>query len=234
MPIDPAAPRDKPETQQMKVIHKAFRREFRLLPVLVGGVTIGDTARARLVAERARLMLALLHEHHDSEDTFIWPLLEQRAPMHKNLVDTMETQHQIVASLIPEVERGLDEWAPTAPGTARVQVARQLADLNRTLQEHLDLEEREVLPLIHDHLSVAEWEAPQKAAAMGLPSGFRVRMLIAGSVLEDATPAEHAWFRTELPPPARILWTLVGRRMYAANVRAVRADAISAFALSEH
>jgi hypothetical protein len=44
--IDATAPKNKPETGQMVVIHKALRREFGLLPGLVAEVPGTDTARA--------------------------------------------------------------------------------------------------------------------------------------------------------------------------------------------
>jgi acyl-CoA thioester hydrolase len=90
--------------------------------------------------------------------------------------------------------------------------------------EHLDLEEGEVLPLIQEHLTVAEWKLPQAAAMKNLPSDFRSLMLLAGVVLEDATQVEHDWFLLEMPPPARPIWRLIGRRMLRqAHPRGARA-----------
>src|SRR4051812_19732567 len=88
MPIDPSAPLDKPETAQMVVIHKVFRREFRLLPVAIASVPDGDTDAARPLAAHTELMLAMLHEHHESEDELIWPLLHARVPMEDELIET--------------------------------------------------------------------------------------------------------------------------------------------------
>jgi hypothetical protein len=88
---------------------------------------------------------------------------------------------------------------------------------------HLDLEEREVLPLIHDNLTVAEWLAPQHHAMKHGPKGLVDKLLLAGMVLEDTSPGEGAWFLSEMPPPARAIWKLIGKRRYADHVTKVRA-----------
>ncbi|TDD30194.1 hemerythrin domain-containing protein [Nonomuraea terrae] len=222
MLIDPAAPPDKPETAQMKVIHKALRREFRLLPVLASQVAGHDTKRAGELASHATLVLGMLHEHHESEDTLLWPLLRQRVPLEKPLVETMEEQHHVVAELIGALQEDLPAWSRGADTQTRDRLADCLRRLWAALEEHLDLEERAVLPLIHEHLTVPEWLAPQHAALANGPAGLTAKLLLAGVVLEDATEREQAWFLHSMPPPARVLWRLFGKRMYAARTAAIR------------
>ncbi|MEU3644174.1 hemerythrin domain-containing protein [Lentzea sp. NPDC034063] len=222
MPIDPNAPADKPETQQMKVIHRAMRREFSLLPGLVAAVAPGDVPRAELLAGHLRLMLDMLHGHHEAEDELLWPVLTLRAPVEHDLIAIMEKQHDAIAQAITLIEQVLPDWAGTASAVARDRLAAALRDLEPTLTEHLDLEENAVLPLIHEHLTVPEWLAPQKHAMKHGPKSLTAKLTIAGLVLEDATEPERAWFLHELPPPARLLWRFVGRKRYATHIRALR------------
>jgi hemerythrin-like domain-containing protein len=225
MLINPSAPPDKPETAQMVVIHKVFRREFALLPTLVSAVPEGDTTRSGRISTHAGTLFAMLSEHHESEDQFLWPLLHRRAPLEQALIDTMEAQHEGVAGLLATVEGGMRTWAASADAASRDRLATDLTRLRDGLDEHLDLEEKEVLPVIHDVLTVPEWEAPQRHAEEVMLTGFRPRMMLAGMVLEDATPAEQTWFLGQLPPPARLVWHLVGTRMYGAYTRAIRGSA---------
>ncbi len=222
MQIDPSAPADKPETQQMIVIHKALRREFGLLPGIVGKVAGGDTARAGVVADHTKLTLRFLHEHHESEDRLLWPVLEQRVPLERSLVETMEAQHTVVADLIASLEAELTAWRTDASVAARDRITGLLARLDAALAEHLDAEEASVLPLIHENLTVAEWDAPVKDAAANMPKDLRSRLMLAGMVIESATDRERVWFLNELPAPARLLWKLIGIRMYGSYVRTVR------------
>jgi hemerythrin-like domain-containing protein len=225
MLINPSAPPDKPETAQMVVIHRVFRREFALLPTVVSAVPEGDTAAAGRSATHAGTLFAMLSEHHESEDQFLWPLLHQRVPLERTLIDTMEAQHAGVTDLLATVEGGMRTWASSADAVSRDRLATDLTLLRDVLDEHLDLEEKEVLPIIHDVLTVPEWEAPQRHAEEAMLTGFRPRMMLAGMVLEDATPAEQTWFLGQLPRPARLVWRLVGTRMYGAYTREIRSAA---------
>jgi hemerythrin-like domain-containing protein len=222
MLIDATAPKNKPETAQMVVIHKALRREFSLLPRLVGTVQVTDTARARLLAGHAELLLLFLHTHHDGEDRLLWPLLADRVPSAKKLTETMEQQHRTMDALIGTIRAELTGWS-AGDGTARERLAVHLTQLDAALAGHLDAEEAEVLPLVHEHVTVAEWDAMEKDASKHMPRNPRVGLVMAGMVLEDATPAERAWFMNELPAAARLMWRLAGQSRYAAYTRRIRA-----------
>lgn len=216
---------DKPETEQMVVIHQALRREFALLPALVAAVPDSDAVRAPTIGEHLTLVLGMLHDHHEAEDELLWPLLRQRVPLRKQLIDTMEQQHQAVADAIHTIQASLPDWIARGTAGDRDAIAAALHRLDGALTEHLDLEEREILPLIHEHLTVPEWLAPQHHAVEHGPKSLSGKLTIAGLVLEDATPPQRGWFMSMLPPPARVLWRLVGARRYAAHVREIRAVA---------
>ena len=222
MLIDATAPKNKPETAQMVVIHKAMRREFRLLPRLIATVSGSDTSRARLLVKHAELLLLFLHSHHDSEDRLLWPLLADRVPSAKDLTATMECQHQAMDDLIAALRPRLASWS-AGGNTAREPLADHLTQLHAALCEHLDAEEARILPLVHDHVTVAEWEAMEADATEHLPRNPRLGLLLAGMVLEDATLAEQAWFLNELPAAARVMWRLAGRSLYASYIRRMRA-----------
>ncbi|MEV2210383.1 hemerythrin domain-containing protein [Streptomyces sp. NPDC050997] len=227
MLINPDAPADKPEIQQMKVIHRVMRREFTQLPALIAGVSVGDTARARLLGNHLSLLLGMLHDHHEAEDELLWPVLMERVPIEKDLIGAMEGQHQVIGDAVGKVAAALPAWTADAKAPARDRLADALRDLGPTLTEHLDLEEDSVLPLIHDHLTVPEWLAPQKHAMKHGPKTLTGKLTLAGMVLEDATPRERAWFLGEMPAPARLLWRLMGARQYDAHVRLIRIGASS-------
>ncbi|MFI1990668.1 hemerythrin domain-containing protein [Actinoplanes sp. NPDC020271] len=220
--INPAAPVDKPETEQMKVVHRALTREFALFPALVAAVPVGDVTRAGLVGGHLDLILGMLREHHEAEDELLWPALRARVPLETELIDAMEAQHMVIAASVADLESTLPAWAATARADERADLVQQLNTLEKALTEHLALEESEVLPLIHQHLTVAEWLAPQHHAMAHGPSSLKAKLLLAGAVLEDASPREQTWFLGVMPPPARVMWRLFGARQYASHVRAVR------------
>ena len=52
---------------------------------------------------------------------------------------------------------------------------------------------------------------------------LRDKLLTSGIVLDGASPREQAWFLSEMPPPARLLWRLTGAKQFAAHRRALAA-----------
>ena len=156
----PAPVTGKPDIGQMIVIHTALTREFGLLPAIVGAVQPGDWPRMQGVAAHAELALSFLHAHHDGEDRLLWPLLLIRLPLEAQLIQTMERQHAVIADLVIALRRELTEWTQTATLHHRHAITTNLASLHTALDEHLRLEETAVLPLIQDHLTVPEWNAP--------------------------------------------------------------------------
>lgn len=129
---------DRPDTHQMVVGHRAFRREFRLLPGLIEAVPVGDTRRARVLAEHAGDVTTALHAHHSSEDDVLWPRLLDRAGLHAELVHRMEHQHEQVGHHLERIESLLDAWAGTAGGRDRSALAATFAAACVVLEEHLD------------------------------------------------------------------------------------------------
>ncbi|MFJ8154071.1 hemerythrin domain-containing protein [Streptomyces sp. NPDC094468] len=211
----------RPHTHEMVVVHRVFRRESALLPRLVRAVPDGDTARAALIAETLGDYTNGLHHHHHAEDELVWPLLRTRAPRDEALVDRMNEQHQTIDDTLTAVAEWAPVWARSADGISREELALALEAHRTALLAHLDDEERAVLPLVAEHLTVAEWDLVGRRGMEGIPNAKR--MLALGAILEEATPEESAFFLGRAPWIGRVLWRAVGRRQYAAHLRALRA-----------
>ncbi|MFH7594827.1 hemerythrin domain-containing protein [Streptomyces racemochromogenes] len=214
----------RPYTHEMVVVHRVFRRESALLPRLVRAVPDGDTQRAAVVGAHLTEYVTGLHHHHTVEDETIWPLLRERADAvaaGADVVVRMEEQHARIDRTLSEVSAQAPAWRLTADRSAATELARVLEEHRAALLEHLDDEERLVLPLVEQHLSVAEWDA---VGRRGLETVPRDKLMLAlGSLLEDADPQERAYFLDKAPLIGRLLWRAFGRRQYAAACRALRA-----------
>ena len=206
---------DRPDTFEMVVVHRAFRRGFTGLPALVRAVPAGDVARAAVVLGHLRELADSLHHHHSAEDEMLWPLLLERVDLDRPLVLRMEEQHERVAALLERAGAQADAFGQGAAPAAGEVLAVTLTALTGALEEHLGDEEREVLPLVERHISVAEWEAGAERARSAIPKD---RMLVQlGAILEGCSPDEARWFLARLPLPARLAWRLAGRRVYRAE-----------------
>lgn len=210
-----------PDVHEMVVVHRVFRREFAALPDLIRAVGDGARGRAAIVAEHLRLLLDGLHLHHTGEDVVLWPLLLTRAAPSTRFVETMQDQHEAVEECVAGIEDALVAWRDDPTGQARERLAGLVEALHRTLVEHLDLEEREILPLIVRHVTVAEWRSVGEHGKDAMTA--RQLPLMFGSILEDADPDERRKMLATLPLPVRWLMATLGVRQYRRYISRVRA-----------
>ncbi|WP_018350374.1 hemerythrin domain-containing protein [Longispora albida] len=209
-----------PNTHTMVVIHRAFRRESRLLADLVDAVEPGDTARAGTLAAHLRDYLLGLHNHHVAEDRYLWPPLLARVDLDADIVLRMAAQHEHLAATLATIGGALPGWAATAGEHERDKLVAALVDHRAVLIGHLDDEETTLLPLAARHLTVAEWRAWGRYFPSVTPKPVLLTYL--GLVLEDASPQERASFLGELPWYARAVWHLAGRPRYTHHIRRIR------------
>lgn len=208
------------DVHDMVVVHRAFRREFGLLPGLVRAVRPGDTVRAGVVAGHARMILKGLHLHHTAEDDLLWPKLLERAAPEAALIARMEGQHEQVEHHLDRLGPALDRWQAEARPAVTEEVASTLEALATVLLVHLDEEEREILPVAARHISPAEWA---ELGDHGIAAMSRSELpILFGAVLEEATPEETAEMVAKLPLPARLLLRPVLLPRYRRYVRKVR------------
>jgi iron-sulfur cluster repair protein YtfE (RIC family) len=208
-------------TDDMVIVHRVFRREFQLLPLMVRAVPDGDTARAEMVGAHSEELMTALHHHHLGEDEELWPILEHRALPQIELIHRMHDQHEQMASLLEDCRPLLTRWRRSASAEHAEALGTALDALPTVLTEHLDDEERHILPLVRQYVTNAEWAVLGRRGMASLP---KARLLVfLGYMFEDATPAERTTFMSRLPLPPRVLYRLVGQRKYEAERQALRA-----------
>lgn len=202
------------DTWEMVVVHRMFRREFGDMPALVGRVAAGDRHRADLVGDHIAQMTDGLHHHHTGEDDLLWPaLLARVGELDGELVQRMESQHENVAALLERVDELLPQWRRTANATTRDELASTLARASEALNEHLDDEETEILPLVSIYVTHDEWKALGDRGKASLPKGSKGFVFL-GAILHDATPDERTRFLAMIPAPVRLVHRLVGNGIY--------------------
>jgi hemerythrin-like domain-containing protein len=207
---EPRPTGERVDTWEMVVVHRSFRREFRLLPGAIRAVAAGDTGRAEYIGDFLEMVTAGLHHHHTGEDELLWPkLLGRVGSLNADLVQRMESQHERVATLLHRVDELLPRWRARAEAEVRDELANTLADASAVLDQHLEEEEKEILPLVSVYVTNAEWQALGERGKASIPKGAK-GFIALGSILQDATPQERVRFLGLLPPPVRLIWKLVG------------------------
>jgi hemerythrin-like domain-containing protein len=215
-----------PVLWSMALIHRIFRSSFAELARLVPDVPVGDVARVNAVADHLRFTLDGLTAHHTTEDDLVWPVLLARAQPSATLVERMEAQHHGLHAGIEEVRRLGEVWRAVPSPDSASQLATAIAGTLGQLTKHLDEEERDVVPLIAEHLSVAEFDHVGEAAFDKFTPAQRFTAM--GQMLEVASPAEASAMVAPLPAPIKVLWRLVGKRRYRRYTEAFRGTPASA------
>ncbi|MFY9928707.1 MAG: hemerythrin domain-containing protein [Streptosporangiaceae bacterium] len=199
------------ETRDMLLIYRVIRREIGSLPGLIR--TTRDRPRAAQVAAHASEMLDFLHTHHTGEDELLWPVLRPRITLDDDLIGRMEAQHGEIAATVADVRRWLPGWAASADPETGEKIATRIESAIGVLSLHLAEEEERILPLAAEHFSQREWDALGKHGFAAIPGKRRLVML--GHILQETDEAERQRFMRQIPPPARLAYSLVGRRQYA-------------------
>ncbi|WP_433204438.1 hemerythrin domain-containing protein [Nocardia sp. CA-107356] len=208
-------------THDMVLVHRVFRREFRLLADIVEFTSPGDVEQVVRVSEHAREMLTALHHHHGSEDELVWPRLRS-AQVDSALVERMRIQHDEIDAAMRRVDADLAEWEHQS-GTDTVDLlVDDLRRLHEVLTEHLRLEEDSILPIVAETLTESQWAELGKRGMASLPK--RRALVFLGHIAEEADEREWSEFLGRIPAPIRLLYRLFGRRSHARETALLRRD----------
>jgi hemerythrin-like domain-containing protein len=201
----------RPDVTEMTAVHQVFRDTLSAAPKLIDAVDAGDTERTELVKNFYANVIAFLAVHHEGEDELLYPLLKERAPEQRELIERVNAQHHDVEDLVAKSRAALNAWNST-DAAAQEHAAATLAQLGDRLTEHLDDEEVEMLPLCAEHISLPEWGA-LPAHAMQNFDGDKI-WLILGLIRARFTQAQRDDMLAHMPPPAVEMWTGFGEQAY--------------------
>jgi len=204
----------------MLVVHTAMLREFRLAPGAVSRVPPGARRQAAAVDRHIGFLCELLHHHHTGEDEHLWPPLRERLPAGAlPLLAAAEEQHAAIEEALSRVAAARRRWAGCPDAAARDALAGALRDLHALLAEHLDAEERTLLPLAAAHLTEPEWLAIGEAAVAASPKS--AMPLVIGMFAYEGDPEVLATMLHSAPVLVRLVIPRVAPRVYARRAAAV-------------
>ena len=193
----------------MRALHAALRRDLSRLRD--AAAQLGNSASAPpTVLAGWDAFRAQLGNHHSAEDDDLWPVLRRELsdPSDLAAVDAMTAEHQQIPPALAGVDAALRGGG---------ELAAPVEHLSTVLLDHLAHEERDVLPLIEQHLTRAQWRAfLHKERARRSP---RERPEFLTWILDDASQQDTATVLTEIPPPAPLIYHRVLRPRYDAQHR---------------
>jgi hypothetical protein len=195
------------DTTDFIAIHTCLRRGGRALAIAVRTLDVSDRPRVDALRRYWDGYTGEVLAHHTVEDDIFYPALVERAPEAAEHLGRIDAEHHLLDELMAEghaAMTGLVEGASTE-GAAYV-----LGHLDRTMQEHLDYEEVELLPLFSRNFDQDEYEQLHKAAIKSVGLGKQAMFtvpFIASWVDDD----QRAQLLGSAPLPFRIMYRLTRR-----------------------
>ena len=157
MRTDPNAPAD---TNMMRVVHDALRRDLERAKAALTREPSPDDRQRSAIAEHLTWLMTFLEAHHRSEDVGLYPVVRERAPGVAALLDAMAADHEAVAAEIAAFEKAATTYGECGAHDepeARAGLIDAVDRVTGALLPHLRREEDEVMPVVSQVITVAEW-----------------------------------------------------------------------------
>jgi len=193
----------------MRALHAALRRDLSRLRDAAAQLDSSAGAPSTVLAGWDAFR-AQLDNHHSAEDEDLWPVLRQELsdPGDLAMIDAMVEEHRQISPALAGVDAALR-------GGGELAAPAEL--LSTVVLDHLAHEEREVLPLMEQHLTRTQWRAFLRTERARRSPRERPEFL--AWILDDADQQDAAAVLTEMPPPARLIYRRVLRPRYHAQHR---------------
>ncbi len=200
-----------------RVIHAAVRRDLARLETALGTARDGDRARAGQLERAYANLQRELTQHHEGEDTLIFPYLA-RVGIAPDLLAAMDDEHHAMADALAETRAAMAAYAATGraaeAGAARESVGRTRVVVDR----HLEHEEDDLEPRIRPYLGTPEWQEVEKQLR---PRSPVVTGRFLAWIQDGMTDEGRAFLRSTIPPPVVFALSRVGGRAYRRDVAPV-------------
>ncbi|TFV87205.1 hemerythrin domain-containing protein [Blastococcus sp. CT_GayMR16] len=197
------------------LIHRALRSGTRQLADAAGGIAAGQPCSRERQRALVQMALAVLHEittHHEREDDVLWPVIvasvEGAEATTVELADLSE-DHVELHAVIGRAQRALPAFA-REPRTGAAELGAVLTEMADLLDEHIGEEEREVFPVIREHVSAADFARCEELFRKGTSIGQLTFLL--PWVADQCTPEERAELLASAGRPLVLLLRLTEGR----------------------
>jgi hemerythrin-like domain-containing protein len=201
---------DTPDLNSYYMIHAAMRRgAFRLSTALAE--IEPDAERLRAVRWYTAGVLDELHVHHTIEDDVFFPALAERVPAFVEYEATLAADHRHLTDVMSGLRMAVQglhdgqDWDEN-----RSKAVALSAELARFLDEHLRVEDHDILPLFARHFSTEEYHVLDQQAIKR--TGLRQLLFTVpwAVTTADREAAEHLLMTG--PAVLKIIWRLTRNR----------------------
>ncbi len=157
----------------MFVAHHAFRRDLERFAAAARYTPVDDIRTWAALATRWERFGEVLHHHHTTEDTAIWPPLLDCVDAAGDAgarvtLEEMEAEHEVIDPMLAACGAGFASMAAAPHRESRDRLADLVQATRESLARHLAHEETEALPILQRHLPADAWAAAERVAGSGM------------------------------------------------------------------
>ncbi len=143
------------DTRVMGIVHSALRRDLSRAHEVLERWPFPQDAQRVAVAGHLHWMMDFLHHHHESEDEHLYPMACERNESARPLLDRMDADHRTIEPAMTALDRAATHYQHSPE--AREEVVAALDDLSAALLPHLQREEEQMMPVVSETITEAEW-----------------------------------------------------------------------------
>jgi hypothetical protein len=222
LPGQAAAPEGPVDMTMMYLMHHAFRRDLALFAEVVPCTPVEDRRAWQALERRWSLFSAVLHNHHEGEDRWLWPELVRRAePEERATLEAMEAEHAEIDPLLQACRDGLASMASAPTEATRSALAVRLVAARESLARHLRHEETDTMALLQRVFTQQDWDAVDEHFKAELTFGLLVKA-VPWALQGVPADVREGIFAMPGGTAHRVMWLLTRRRFERAHRRAFR------------
>jgi hemerythrin-like domain-containing protein len=197
-----------PDLTMYRIVHRAIRGGAAVLADAAPRIERAEPARRKAFARYWKGYAGEVLHHHSVEDEIFFPALQERVPVAAELLSRTDADHQHLDELMLRIDAAVADLAAARPSP---HLAELTAELDRHMTDHLDFEDRDVLPLLERHFDKDEYDVLDaeavKSAGLGPQMAFSLPMIVGAM-----TPAELSLILPEAPVALRVMYRLTRGR----------------------
>lgn len=187
-----------------RAIHHALRDAAHAMAAAPPGLTAAEPKRLAAFRAYWKGYAGEVLAHHTTEDDVVFPELVRRAPHLADLMDRTDADHHHLDELMEDVTAAL---GAISEGTGAERAAALLREVADHMDEHLDMEDRELLPVIEASFTQEEYDALEERAlaiiGFGAQAAFTIPFLAAS--VDDETRRD---LLGDAPLPVKVILRL--------------------------
>lgn len=198
-----------------EVVHTAFRKATDRFVDATGRM---DPAVIQpLIGSRWAFYTGVLNHHHHTEDDSVFPELVVLRPDLKELIGSLEKDHQRLIERMSAVDAAVAGLEKQPDIEHRDVLHAAIVAVREAFFPHLDAEDAQILPAIAESMPPAQWKRLDEAALRTIPRKYLPTAVGALDEVMHDVPVDRR--PAPPPPPIRLMLALSWRRKYAAFIK---------------